>query len=190
MRTKGVIAGIFVLFAAAAAVYLMYPSVKALFEKKHSLTPSAMVQYSNDAYGISFAHPDSYGLEGRDMTINGEVVHLLTLTPKGVTIPEYGEGSTAITLSIFELSKKTSLEDWVHSMTNTYPKPQGGFSYTERVVDGTRGVSYTSTGLYESDNIALMRGNRIYVFSVSWLTRNDIILKDFDTVLASVSFTK
>ena len=146
--------------------------------------------YQGEGVKVSFTYPDSYELQERNLTINDNMVRVITLLQKGVVIPEGGEGGTAITLAVFEEKEPISLTDWVHSMTNTFPVPTDGFDYQEIEVGGEKALAYTSTGLYESDNVAIAKGNKVYVFSASWLTRDDQILKDFARLLASVSFTK
>lgn len=146
--------------------------------------------YQSEGAGVSFKYSDSYELQERNLTINNEMVRVITLLQKGVVIPEGGEGGTAITVAIFEEKEPISLTDWVHSMTNTFPVPTDGFNYQEIEIGGEKALAYTSTGLYESDNIAVSKNGKVYVFSASWLTREDQILKDYSKLMTSVSFTK
>lgn len=183
------------LLITAAVLVLIAVGVYAgtqFFAKTDGKTPVVAVEttYKNEEVGVSFAYPDTYELQERNLTINGDMVRIITLLPKGVVIPEGGEGSTAITLAVFDEKEPISLTDWVHTMTNTFPVPTDGFDYQETEVGGEKALAYTSTGLYESDNVAIAKENKVYVFSASWLTRDDQILKDFTRLLASVSFTK
>lgn len=157
--------------------------------KRVQVAPPQEQKYTNEKFGVSFSHLDSYELQERSITINKEEVHIITLTPKGAAIPENGEGSTAITLSIFT-TKPESLKDWLKAMSNVSPSGEGGPTYVESVVGGEKALSYTSTGLYESTNIAVEKKGLVYVFSSSWMTKDDQILKDFDTLITSVAFTK
>ncbi len=143
-------------------------------------------RYENN--GVAFSYPSSYDLQERDLTINDEVTHIVTLLPKGRTIPVNGEGGTAMTLSIFTPSKPQPLADWLRAMSSGSPAPTGGFDYQEGTVGGEPALIYSATGLYESDNIAVMKDTHAYIFSSTWLTRDDRILKDFSSLISSVSF--
>lgn len=149
-----------------------------------------LIEYASETAKVSFKYPDSYIIQERDLAINGDPFHLAILTRVGDVIPENGEGSTVITLSIFDLSKPQSLKEWLGTMTNIMPEPAGGYAYKEGTLGGEKSLRYTSTGLYESENVAVQIGNRVYVFSSTWLTREDQILKDFEALLSTVTFTK
>lgn len=56
------------------------------------------------------------------------------------------------------------------------------------VVGGVQGSLFTWDGLYRGRSIALNSKGVLYIFSVTSLTDNDAILKDFDLLLSSVVF--
>lgn len=142
--------------------------------------------YSNTSLGISFMYPDSYALQERDITINKDEVHIITLTQKGVVIPENGDGSTAITLSVFTTVKGVSLPGWLQATVGA----EGSFDYQKATLGGETALEYTATGLYESDNIAAIHSGHGYIFSSTWSSHEDHILKDFSSLLSTVSFSK
>lgn len=190
MKTKigiGVLALIIVL-----GVYMGVRS--GIFSQGVKLLPTfsqpKMIEYASETAKVSFKYPDSYIVQERDLTINNDPFHLVILTRVDDVIPENGEGSTVITVSIFDLSKPQPLKDWLGTMTNSMPEPAGGYVYKEGALGGEKSLRYTSTGLYESDNVAVQIENRVYVFSSTWLTREDQILKDFENLLSTVTFTK
>ena len=141
--------------------------------------------YSNAALGFSFKYPDSYALQERDITINKAQVHIITLTQKGVVIPENNDGSTAITLSVFTVGKEASLPAWLQTTVET----GGSFDYQKGTLGSEPALVYTATGLYESDNIAAMHGGHGYILSSTWSSREDHILKDFNSLLSTVTFS-
>jgi hypothetical protein len=181
--------GIIVLIAAIAAVAalgIFRPELlKSVFSGKSAEDTRAA--YQNQTLGVTFKYPTSYQLQERDIEINKAPVHFITLA-QTTDVPQGGEGPTAMSVTVFTLDKPVPLADWLHSMQNLTPAPTGGYDYQETTVAGEPALAYSATGLYESDNVAVARGNRVYVFSVTWLTRQDPILKDFDNLLKTVSF--
>lgn len=150
-------------------------------------TEAAPLSYENSNVGVSFKYPPSYQLQERDLTINNQPVRFITLA-QTVDVPQNSEGPTAMTVAIFTLPAPQDVRDFLRSMQTTTPEPQGGFKYEDTTVGGQPAVKYQATGLYESDNVAVSRGNRVYVFSVTWLSREDTIVADFGDLLQTVSF--
>lgn len=148
----------------------------------------AMSTFSGEDLGFSFKYPSSYTLEKREIEISGALATYLTLMQKDIVLPEAGEGPPGITVAVFPNVGNLELSAWLSTMTNAAPTPSGGWDFTELEVDGEEAIAYTSTGLYESDNVAVVHGGRVYVFSAAWLTRDDQTLRDLDAVLRSVAF--
>jgi hypothetical protein len=157
------------------------------------VTPTEAVTsivYSNVADGVTFSYPSTYALETHELDIEGMKGKYLTLTPADIELPDAGEGPPGITIEIFENKKRISLEKWLESNTHGTSALASHWKPDEQVVGGEKGITYTASGLYESDNIAVSHGEKIYVFSASWATRDDQTLKDLQSVLTSVQFIK
>lgn len=135
---------------------------------------------------FSFAYRDTYTLEKREIEVDGVLATYLTLTPKGSVVPVAGEGPTGLTVVVFPNPRGIGLADWLQSMNNTGVMPTSGWDFAEAVVDGKDALAYTSTGLYESDNVAVSHKGAVYVFSGTWLTREDQTLKDLNALIQSV----
>jgi hypothetical protein len=66
----------------------------------------------------------------------------------------------------------------------------GDDRYITTTVGGREAVEYRTTGLYEAMNYVFAGGDAIYMFSVTWLTPQDEIIRDFTRVKASFAFGK
>lgn len=142
--------------------------------------------FASPELNFAFSYPDAYALEKREIEIDGVLATYLTLTPRGVAVPAAGEGPTGLTVAVFPNPRGVGLADWLQSMNNAGVVPTSGWDFAEAVVDGKDALAYTSTGLYESDNVAVSHKGAVYVFSGTWLTREDQTLKDLDMLIRSV----
>lgn len=152
-------------------------------------TPTeAALAYSSDAYGISFRYPDSYALSEREITEGIEsYVIMLVDREAAANVPEFSDGPASIAISVFPATT-TSAETWVReSIASNFQLSRDG-TLMETRVDGVPAVSYTSDGLYATDNVVLVRDSRVYMFSVGWTSRNDAIVSDFADLLSTVRF--
>lgn len=184
---KVYLVGALLLICMGAGVLWVYPALKTSTQKPP--VQSSLVAYRSDEHHIAFDYPDTYTLESHDFDITGVEGVYLVLMPKGVTLPEGGEGPPTVTVSIFKNPTHMPLGDWIQKQSGMIPA-SGGWDYTETKIGGEEAIAYTSTGLYESDNVAVAYGERVYVFSASWLTREDQTLKDLALILPTVTFTK
>ena len=175
------------LLCAGAFALWVYPGIQTSTETPP--TESSLTLYTNADYKIAFSYPDTYTLESHDIDITGMEGVSLVLMPKGVTLPEAGEGPPTVTVAIFKNLTQIPLAEWIQTVSGMIP-PTDGWDYTEVSVGREEAIAYTATGLYESDNVVVARGGYIYLFSASWLTREDATLKDLATLLSTVSFTK
>ena len=146
-------------------------------------------KYESGTHGVSFSYPSTYAVEERDLEINGTNGHFIPLMRKADVVPANGEGGTAMTVAIFNNRQNVPLADFLQNLKSLTPEPTTGWDYTEASVAGKEGIAYSGTGLYESDNVAVAGTGKVYLFSTSWLTREDQILKDFDALLKSVQLT-
>jgi hypothetical protein len=183
-RNWTLLIGIVVLAVIAGGMYYWQKSKPADTPAPVTTTP---VVYDSSTDGLSFSYPSSYKLDEHQLDITTMKGKYLTLTPKNVQVPQDSEGPPGLTVEIFENPRNTALADWLKEITSGTP-PVEGASTTSIAVAGEPGIKYQATGLYESDNVATKHGTHIYVFSASWLTRQDQTLRDLDTLLSTVQF--
>lgn len=189
MNTKTAIAVVVALVVVGAGFYFFNnaqaPVIPETGEK------AAMLPYKNEAFGLSFEYPSTlYMLERSDVGTpeapqlalflaenteeNRDVLEGKSTEPR--------EGPTGIAVTVFPNKENLSASDWVKNDTNWTVANSGA---TPVVVNGNEGVSYTWSGLYEGRTVVLTKGDKAYVFSVTWLTPEDQIIKDFEMVLNS-----
>jgi len=142
--------------------------------------------YSSDTHKIAFTYPAKYDLTERPLDIEDMKGTYIILNPNDVQVPVGGEGPPGITITVFENQKNTPLADFLQKATGNTPSPTGGFDFQETTIASKSAIAYTSTGLYESDNIAVANNGKVYIFSASWMTRDDQTLKDLGSIISSV----
>ncbi len=148
--------------------------------------------YVFDDAGIRFEYPrtytfESYPLEDESTSWNSL---MLVRTKEKLEAEANGasEGPVAITIGIFPNVTNQSPQDWVlgdphsnYALSNNQP-------LTPTTLGGKSAVSYTHSGLFESDALVVAYNDNIYLFEVSWADAQDPIRTDFQTMLKSVQF--
>lgn len=158
------------LVVVVGAVYFLLPGVA-----------GGTLTYESDIYAFSFEYPDSYEVTERNLDINGEGLLVLTLLPRDSSAPENGEGPAAVSVIVTVNPTTTPLKQVIAQLQFT---GEGG-ELTDTTLAGLPAVSYSTTGLYEADNIALSHSDRIYIVSAAWLSRDDPNLAAFSTITES-----
>ncbi len=151
---------------------------------------ASMVPYQNQAYGISFEYPSNLYLKERTdvgssllavLLVEDTQEHRDLLDGK---VTDAREGPIGITVDVYENPESLSASDWVTNDTNWVVAN----SSAEPITVGTHeGVTYTWSGLYEGKTVVLTQGTKAYVFSVTWMSPEDQMVRDFDMVLNSLS---
>lgn len=140
--------------------------------------------YSSDTYGISFSYPDGYTLTERDEP----GVHVITLVDKNNSpLPEAGEGPTSITVQIIPNTGSQTADEWIRSSPLSNFRLSGG-TPVEVLVGTDSALAFAWDGLYPGTTIVQARGEKIYAFSVTYLTTEDPIRTHFAQVVASAVF--
>ena len=146
--------------------------------------------YTNTSYGISFAYPDTYVLEEREVG-NAERYHYaITLMDRVASrnIPQNGEGPTSITVDIFQNDlDKLLAEAWVKGNNNSNFKLSPDGLLTSTTVADEEALRYTWDGLYRGESVVLSHKDTIIMLSVQWISEEDQIVDDFARVLSSVN---
>lgn len=150
--------------------------------------------YTNAAYQLSFAYPRGYFLKEKIDAGTKELPQLSLVlvedTPQhrallNGEVTDAMEGPPSITIDVYTNEPRPlSVDAWVSArmnwMKNFTTEP------TQTMVGGVPGLVYLWDGLYPGKSIVVSKGPYIYVFSVTWLSPDDQMLKDFDTILSTV----
>lgn len=148
--------------------------------------------YVFDDAGIRFEYPrtytfESYPLEDESTSWNSL---MLVRTKEKLEAEANGasEGPVAITIGIFPNDANLSAEAWVRGDPHSNYALSNNQPLKPITVGGESAVSYTHSGLYESDAVVAAYGRFIYLFEVGWMDANDSIRADFQNLLKSVQF--
>lgn len=152
--------------------------------------------YSSSEYGLSFSHPPNYAV--LENTLTGErLQHSIVLVedmpenrefffdpdPNKVT-----EGPPTITVTVFQNNlDKYTLQDFVEGTNFSNFKLSDG-NKTEIIIGSRPAWRYRATGLYENDNVVVVRSEYVYMFTVFFNSPDDQIHKDFESILKTVGF--
>lgn len=148
-----------------------------------------MEKYQLSSQGISFSYPSDYELtQERERDVE-RPWHVIVLTHESsIPAPENGEAPPVIAVVILDNVGSQSLEEWVltSEFSNFQLSQSGEFAST--TVDGMDAIGYRYSGLYETEAVATVRDDKIYLFSVGWIDENDQIRQDFQALVDSVEF--
>jgi len=183
------VAAIVFVIAAGAYMYLTRGPATEPSTNTATSTPAITDEvYTSTSGGFSFTYSSNYKVEARSDSYEGEPISVMTLIDEKIVVPEQSDGPTAISIIVLPNTKKLTLGEWVKtkSISNFNLSPDKKLSST--TVAGEPGVSYIHTGLYESDAVAVVHGDKIYLFSVGWADSTAAIRTDFQKLLLSVTF--
>lgn len=148
--------------------------------------------YIFDDAGLSFNYPRSYVFESYPLEDETDSwVSLMLVRAKDKQSAEENgasEGPVAITISIFTNTENLSADEWVRTSPHSNFALSKDNSIQTTSLGGEQGVSYTHSGLYESDAVAVAHGDSIYLFEGSWAAVGDSIRTDFQNLLKTVKF--
>jgi hypothetical protein len=188
MDSRWITAVVAVIILALGAVYFLRSP-----QTPSTVTPTpdrALKTFYNQKYGIAFNYPDSYEVKETDATGEGTPRHSIVLADKAAlaSVPAESEGPPAITLDIFPNAQNQSPEVWIKgsNFSNFKLSPDGQISAT--AIAGEEGMAYGWDGLYRSNSIVINHKKQIYMFSVGYTTPDDLLIKDFAGIIASVQF--
>ncbi len=150
--------------------------------------------YSSVKYGIEFTYPANYYLEEKELG-NAERTHAAIIltedTEENRAVREGRspgrEGPTAITVEIFQNLEENSIDKWIRGMNNSNFKlsPDGKLTSTT-IGTNIQGLTYRWSGLYEGQSVGILHKDNVILLSVTFLTPEDQIRKDFEKVTQSV----
>jgi hypothetical protein len=182
-RRKIFLIGIGVVVALAALCIALFAASNA----QRPASGAEPLSYRSADLGIAFTYPAHYELSEESATGG----HVVVLGDKDALAAararEASEGPPTINIAVLANPKNLSLADWVAQAIEANSGPAGD-KPVATTLSGQAALKYRLTGLYESDAIALMRGGKVYVFSVAWLAPSDPLVKDFEEIINSVTF--
>lgn len=150
--------------------------------------------YSSLEYGLSFSRPPNY-VFFENTSVGERLQHAIVFVEDTPENREFlsnpgsaTEGPPTITINIFQNNiDKYTLQSFVEGTDLSNFKLSDG-KKTEIIVGGKPAWRYRATGLYENDNVVVVRPEYVYMFTVFFNSPDDQIRKDFDTILKTVGF--
>lgn len=150
-------------------------------------------EYTNAALGIAFSYPANYVVEEREAG-NGERRHYSIMLADEQALaqaPINGEGPTAITFDFYQNNLDTlSVADFVTMRAESNYKLSTGEKIAPLVLDGREAFTYSWDGLYRGISGAIAHGDWILVASVTTLTPEDQIAKDFRSIIEGIRLSE
>lgn len=199
MKSSFILVGVFVVVALVGIGIFVTSDAFRLEQKADAPIPQPGMapqetseRYMNDDYGVSFSYPKGYYLREHEAGTSDRqqtAVVLVEDTQENRdlldgTATEPREGPPSITVDLYQNPEKLSAKDWIAHDTN-WNKDIDVLS--EVVVGGKPGVAFPWDGLYAGRSMVITSGDKAYVFSVTWMTSEDQINKDFAKMLSTVS---
>lgn len=147
--------------------------------------------FSDASLAVSFHYPDTYSLvettEGE-----GDLVRFISLYDKESWDSFKGtEGSDAppsITYAAIESQGAADAKTWAETSPLSNYKLNGS-AMGSASVDGVTAFRYRHDGLYPVQAVAVLQGDIIHVFTVSYADSTDEIVSDFEALLKTVRFS-
>jgi hypothetical protein len=142
--------------------------------------------------GVSFDYSSAFG----------EVVKNNNTTNKGqpnIVIFEQNEGAKAFFNGAGKVQSEAPPTITVHVYekgtedTNSFLKKAAPYIHSKGegrpvILSGQNALSYSWDGLYKGDSVAFTRGNVVYLFSVTYITTEDILVKEYESIVNKVRF--
>jgi len=156
------------------------------------------VKYNNPSLGLYFEYrknPDGYTVvnQNESQVPHQEVIEFLSI----FNIREYEElqnattprdGPPTISILIFNNPEGLTSKQWANQNLVVSGTDRAISPVTNFTIAGLQAVRYTTDGLYPSDTIAIVKGNRAYLISGAYLDESSQIRKDFLEMLQYFSF--
>jgi len=152
--------------------------------------------YESNEYRLSFSYPQTYFV-ALEQNLSGEreqyAIVLAEDTPEVRELfsnPSFAtDGPPTITITVFQNNLDNyTLQSFVEGTDFSNFKLSDG-NKTETVVGGEPAWRYRATGLYENENVVVVRPEYVYMFTSFFNSPSDKILKDFDEILKTVEFS-
>lgn len=176
---KGEVLGIVIVLAVLSA--------GAIFFAGNLVAPPTptLQSYENDAYGTSFSYPTGYILSEKDVDLTQiPPFHEVTIISHEDAVPRLNsEGPTDITVDFYTAT--STLEQWIASPLSNFGLGGDGRIATT-TIEGDPAVSYTWSGLYDGNTVAILHNGKIITLSVTYFSTTDDIVAAYETVLQTL----
>lgn len=193
---KGALVGIVIILVVLLIGAVWVATKK--FDQNVSSAPvlvDELIQYGTSTpVSLAFSYPSSLFLEERQLG-NGERGHVQILLMddteenrllrEGKSPPR--DGPVTITVDVIDNEfENLSLNQWIlNDSRSNYKLATSPVSSTTIV--GLPAISYSATGLYESDVVVVLVGKYVVLFTVTYITKDDSLRQIFtDTVLSTL----
>lgn len=180
---------IFGLLFVAVSVYAFAMHWRDYVPAEQGVPAQSALRFESAEFGLSFLYPQTHQVKLHTEGTAEREWNVLTILPKGYVPPVAGEGPPVISVAKYPNPEGLSLEAWVKGDARSNWKlaaEDGGLG--SMTVGGKQALAYRYSGLYETDAVAVAHNGNIYLFSVGWMTPEDTLRGDFDTLLQSVMF--
>lgn len=148
-------------------------------------------EFSIPEHSIRFAYPSNYFVSTSTGAGGHVQVVLMEDIPENHALNEVPrEGPTAITLEIYPNTERLSAEAWVkkNATTTNYSLRKGDGMLRPSFIAAHDVFEYEWSGLYEGMSNVMVHGPTAHVWSVTRLTPDDQILKDYLGILTTIAF--
>ncbi len=146
-------------------------------------------EYRTEDNSIFFTYPSKYFLDD-SFTIDrsGHTVTLTESTIKqGQTLNR--DNVPSIAVRVYEKGDMSTLDQWLTlRREDSWVASKGSFKRT--TLSGFPALTYEWAGAFSGDAFAVEVGSRVYVFTVSYKAKTDMIRTDFYKILSSLELKK
>ena len=162
-------------------------------QEEHEEQEATPVTFNSNELGLMFVYPGTYTLQTHEIGNDERMWTALTLIDTEILQQaiENGasEGPPAIAIQVFDNVEEYSLEEWIKGTSySNYKLAITDDTLTPTIVGGKEALAYRYSGLFETNATVVAQGDKIYMFSVDWLTPQDVNIHDFEHLLETVSF--
>jgi hypothetical protein len=154
---------------------------------------NGLYSYASKVYSFSFQYPEQYVLDEKNVSTTKEKRHtftLITQTDKEL-MNAIGNNTdavpTSITIDVFpEAATTQDVPTWVKNNAASNFKLSKNKVLATTTLAGIPAYAYTWDGLFGANSVAFAYKGNIIVASMTYITAQDVIWKDFGTVLQSI----
>lgn len=154
-------------------------------------TSSGINLYANGTYGMSFPYKAEYLLsEGERGTLQSPHYAIVLTHEKDADLPLGGEGPTTISIDIYpNAPNPKSLEAWLVTQSESNFALSPG-ELVETMVSGEPALMYRWSGLYEGETTAVLHDGNVVLISVTYLSPDDQIVSDYQSLLLGLTLAR
>lgn len=186
--------GAALLIGVGAYIYTNIDSAGPQTGERPDVVNESMQTYTSPNTGLTLTYPVKYFLEEKNTGSPQRgrfTIVLMEDTAENKAVREgtgpAREGPPTITIDMFQNDLDSYTADsWIRGTNDSNYKlsPNGVIATTS--INGVSALSYRWSGLYEGETRVIARPDWVYVLSVTWLTREDALVSDFEAILSTI----